>query len=209
MMQTPRTTPLPPTLPDYEFHELLGEGSFGWVWRAVWRRSQERAVKVFKRERVDIGAVARELEKLQRVREHPGVVTVYDFDLNSETPYYAMSLHARRVPGGAGAEPERWEGRTVDELCGRCRREETLRLLREVADALAYLHEHQVIHCDVKPSNVLLTDDAEPHVKLCDFGQSRSSASVQLEVSGTPFYASPEQLRHPELSGRDEEGRVR
>ena len=87
----------PPRLhPDYEFLDLLGEGSFGWVWRTKWRGVQERAVKVFKPGRVNTDQVSRELEKLQHVREHPGVVAVYDFDLACDQPYYAMSLHAER-----------------------------------------------------------------------------------------------------------------
>ena len=201
-------TPTPPQLKDYRFEDLLGEGSFGWVWRTVYRGSQQRAVKVFKRNRVDIGVVDRELAKLQLVREHSGIVLLHDFDLTGDMPYYAMSLHAERVPGVEG-QPDSWRGRTLEPLCGAVSMQETVRLLRQIADALAYLHTHRVIHCDVKPSNVLLTDESPPHVKLCDFGQSRSSASVLLEVSGTPFYAPPEQLRHPEQSGPDEKGAVR
>lgn len=201
------STVKPPVLPDYEFLDLLGEGSYGRVWRTVWRGGHERAVKVFKRERVDLGAIDRELKKLQLVREHSGIVSVYDFDLACETPYYAMSLHAQTGTAADGGKV--WHGRTLESLCGAAAPAEVFRLLHQMAGALAYLHSHRVIHCDVKPSNVLLTDESPPSVKLCDFGQSRSSASVQLETSGTPFYAPPEQLRHPEQSGPDENGQVR
>ncbi|MEM1443274.1 MAG: tetratricopeptide repeat-containing protein kinase family protein, partial [Verrucomicrobiota bacterium] len=69
--------------------------------------------------------------------------------------------------------------------------------IRDIADALAYLHRHQIIHCDVKPSNILLTDETPLHIKICDFGQSRGLAAEGFEPVGTPLYASPEQLRDP------------
>ncbi|MEM7517769.1 MAG: serine/threonine-protein kinase, partial [Planctomycetota bacterium] len=151
----------------------------------------DRALKIFRPGAVDLSTMARELEKLSQVAEHQGIVTLHDFDLLNEPPYYAMGLHAN--PDSEGV----WETRTLDRLCGHVDHREGWRLVRDIADALAYLHRHQIIHCDVKPSNILLTDETPFHIKICDFGQSRGLAAEGFEPAGTPLYASPEQLRDP------------
>ncbi|MCB1064668.1 MAG: serine/threonine protein kinase, partial [Verrucomicrobiae bacterium] len=177
---------------DYQIHlPPLGEGSYGRVYRATYRGISERALKIFRPGVVDLSTMARELEKLSSVAEHHGIVTLHDFDLLTDPPYYAMGLHADHRPDGT------WETRTLDRLCGHVDHREAWRLLKEVADALAYLHRNHIIHCDVKPTNILLTDETPFRVKVCDFGQSRGDALEGFQPAGTPLYASPEQLRRP------------
>lgn len=181
------------TIRDYQIHlPPLGEGSFGRVYRATYRGISERALKIFHTSSVNLSQMARELEKLSSVAEHAGIVTLHDFDLLSDPPYYAMGLHADHVD-------DTWQTRTLDRLCGKVDHREAWRLLRLVADALAYLHRHHIIHCDIKPSNILLTDEIPPAIKICDFGQSRTDFD-EMEMGGTPLYASPEQLRRPKES---------
>jgi hypothetical protein len=89
------------SLSDYELLEPpLGEGSFGVVYRAVLRGVQWRSVKLLGAGRADLGAMQRELERIGEVKEHPGVVTIYDFDFAGERPYYAMGLHAEQGADG-------------------------------------------------------------------------------------------------------------
>jgi tetratricopeptide (TPR) repeat protein len=183
------TSPIPPK--DYEIHDLLGEGTYGAVYRATYRGAGERAVKFFRRGLVDLATMHRELEKLTEVHEHPGVVTLHDHDLLGSQPYYAMSLHAEKIREADGTW--RWRGRSLEDQMPALDRKAILPLLREIVAALAYLHRHQIVHCDVKAANILLTDEGHP--KLCDFGQSRDSGESHSSLSGTALYASPEQLR--------------
>ena len=177
---------------DYQIHfPPLGEGAYGRVFRATYRGISERALKIFRPGAVDLSSMARELEKLSQVAEHQGIVTLHDFDLLNEPPYYAMGLHADQKADGT------WETRTLERLCGHVDHREGWRLIREIADSLSYLHRHQIIHCDIKPSNILLTDETPHRIKICDFGQSRGMAAEGFEPVGTPLYASPEQLRDP------------
>lgn len=180
---------------DYQIHlPPLGQGSYGCVYRATYRGISDRALKIFRPGAVDLSTMARELEKLSSVAEHHGIVTLHDFDLLANPPYYAMGLHADKGPGGE------WNTRTLERLCGKVEHREAWRLLREIADALAYLHRNHIIHCDIKPTNMLLTDESPHRVKVCDFGQSRGDALEGFEPAGTPLYASPEQLRNPRES---------
>ena len=177
---------------DYVIHKpALGEGAYGQVFRATYRGISERALKIFRPGAVDLATMARELEKLSQVTEHQGIVTLHDFDLLHDPPYYAMGLHAYQNLDGF------WETRTLERLCGHVDHREGWRLIRDIADAVSYLHRNQIIHCDIKPSNILLTDETPFHIKICDFGQSRGQAAEGFQPVGTPLYASPEQLRNP------------
>jgi serine/threonine-protein kinase len=69
-------------------------------------------------------------------------------------------------------------------------------ILRKVADAITYAHDHHVIHRDLKPGNILLTPDNE--VKILDFGIAARLESGDVNIAsvcGTPFYMAPEQIR--------------
>ena len=177
---------------DYVIHQPpLGEGAYGEVFRATYRGISDRALKIFRPGVVDLATMARELEKLSQVTEHQGIVTLHDFDLLNDPPYYAMGLHAYQNFDGV------WETRTLERLCGHVDHREGWRLIRDIADAVSYLHRNQIIHCDIKPSNILLTDETPFHIKICDFGQSRGHTTEGFQPVGTPLYASPEQLRNP------------
>ena len=174
-----------------EFHlrEKRGEGGMGVVYLAE-QESLARpvALKVLPPERsqspLAIERLQREARTAARLR-HPHLVSLYTVGQDHGVHYLAME----------------WvEGVTLEELLARTeeRALATDRVIRwgaKLARALHYAHEHGVVHRDVKPSNILITDDDEP--KLLDFGLARdveSAVSLTQGFVGSPAYMAPEQI---------------
>ena len=168
----------------YDVVALLGTGGMGVVYRASDRLLQrEVALKVLT-ERSD--AIRRrfllEARSLARLN-HPGIVAIYDAGEASGIPYIVMELATGPTLGDLAAG-----GMTVGFAV-----RATIRLL----DALHYAHENDVLHRDVKPSNIVVRSDGS--VKIMDFGLARRisdlSAGTQAgEIVGTVSYLSPEQF---------------
>lgn len=168
--------PVPPDVPGYRLENLLGRGSFGEVWAGTQTRSGLRvAVKVLtRREGLDWLYFKHEVGRLREVAEHPNVVSLIDADLNHDPPYFVMPLLSR----GSLHEAEQPTF------------EQAIRWLEEIARALRFCHEKGLLHCDLKPSNVML--DEEGHVRLVDYGQSRSKQDRTV-TWGTLGFMAPEQ----------------
>jgi eukaryotic-like serine/threonine-protein kinase len=172
----------------YELRATIGDGAFGRVYRGFDRRlARTVAVKVIKpwwaEEEAWVERFQREARLLASVSD-PGVVQIFDIGHAEEGPYYvaefvegeSLAQRLRRGPLPAG------EARTVAE---------------QLSWALASAHAQGVVHCDVKPANVLLA--AAGNVKVGDFGVARLAEGTSQELSGTiagtPRYMSPEQAR--------------
>jgi tetratricopeptide (TPR) repeat protein len=128
--------------------------------------------------------VEREAQVTGRLGDHPNVITVYDTGELDGVPYLVL----RAMPGGSLADRLR---RARPSL------EQTIRLGREVALALAHAHANGVVHRDVKPDNVWLAGDGS--AALGDFGIAQRAGLDRLTaegvVVGTVRYLSPEQIR--------------
>jgi serine/threonine-protein kinase len=106
--------------------------------------------------------------KVVAALRHPGIVQVYDFDVEGDAFYMVMEF----IPGQSLQQ-------RLAILHNRAERlplVEALRLFRLICEAVAYAHSQQVIHRDLKPSNVLLTQEGKPI--LVDFGLSKSNSSA-------------------------------
>lgn len=122
---------------------------------------------------------------------HPNIVGVYDAGVHGSDRFIVMEYVAGgslsdMIQAGAPLPP-----RQVVQLAG------------QVADALDYGHRHGIVHCDVKPQNVLIDESGRP--KLVDFGISRSIAATSAltdTISGTAGYIAPEQLLGDPIDGR-------
>ena len=170
----------------YRLGERLGSGAVAEVFRAVDDRLQRPvAVKVFR------GDAAQQLQRHDAemrtlaALDHPSLVTVFDAgtDADSGQPYLVMQL----VEGPTLADELRGGALTT---------ERAARYGAALADALAYVHERGLVHRDVKPANVLISDDGRVH--LADFGIARLVDSAHEtrtgDVLGTPAYFAPEQV---------------
>ncbi|MBI4727390.1 tetratricopeptide repeat protein [candidate division TA06 bacterium] len=170
----------------YQVLEFLGEGSSSQVYKAVdLAGGQIVALKLFLADSININLVSQEFRLLAELR-HPNLAAVYAYENFQAGCFYIMEF----VPG-------------PDILC-RCRDlsfEKKCHKLIELCHALEYIHYWNIVHLDLKPSNLLL--DEKDAVKLLDFGLAQSAACAPLKISGTPSYISPEVI-----SGQSSDGRA-
>ena len=125
---------------------------------------------------------------------HPNIVTIYDVGKSGDVAYIAMEFlqgrELRDIMNDAGLLP-------IDHV---------LDMVAQVASGLAYAHEYDIVHRDVKPSNIMVIRDG--HVKITDFGIARmASAGVRTQtgmVLGSPKYMSPEQVMGKALDQRSD-----
>ncbi len=172
----------------YELHRLLGEGTFGRVYRGRDRRlARAVAVKVIKpwwAEDPDwVRRFEREAQLMASVSD-PRIVQIFDVCHSDEALYYVAELVV---------------GRSIDARlrAGRLPAEEARQVAEGLGRALGSAHAGRIVHGDIKPANVLISRDGT--VKVTDFGLARllgaSSAQLSATIAGTPTYMAPEQSR--------------
>jgi eukaryotic-like serine/threonine-protein kinase len=182
---------------DYELLEEIGRGSQGVVYRA-WQKSLNRVVAL---KVIALGHWATEphVKRFRREAEaaarlnHPSIVPIYEVGERDGACYFSMGL----VEGGQ--LDAILESTKADSSCGE--REpmairSAVELIVRLARTVQYAHEHNILHRDIKPGNILLDAKGEPH--LTDFGLARlveadSTVTRTREVLGTPSYMAPEQ----------------
>ena len=183
--EDPPDRPKPParTLANrYRLDELIAEGGFAQVYRAYDTELQRTvAIKIPKPSKLkskdDFLAEARRVARLK----HDSIVPVHDVGVENDTCYIVTEY----VEGGSLADKL---------VSGKVPREQALRWVSEIADALEYAHLNGVIHRDVKPANILI--DHHGRAKLADFGIAHSATKTGSFAPslGTLRYMSPEQL---------------
>jgi hypothetical protein len=170
----------PPTeVPGYEIERFLGAGAYGEVWVAVDRNTGRRtAIKFYvHRGGVDWSLLSREVEKLAFLFADRYVVQLIDVGWDASPPYYVMEY----LENGSLADRMQKGSIPVNEAVS---------LFRDITIGLIHAHDKGVLHCDLKPGNILLDQDRRP--RLADFGQARLSHE-QTPALGTLFYMAPEQ----------------
>lgn len=173
----------------WRLNEVLGRGGMGVVYAAEREREgvvQHAALKLLAAPLFDPAAAARfrrEAQVLARL-DHPGICRLREFGHSAE--------------GWAYLVLDRIDGQPLHRLAAERSVSERIRLVAEVADAVAAAHRQLVVHLDIKPDNVLVTRDGKPI--LLDFGIARvldeqGSATATVARWLTPDYAAPERLR--------------
>lgn len=198
----------------YEVLGLLGAGGMGEVWRARdTRLGREVAIKVlpgdFLEDEERKGRFEREARTLASLN-HPGIAAIYSFEEIPGSP---------GTPGRHLLVMELIRGRSLSELIepGGLPLKQILDWAIPIADALAAAHERGVVHRDLKPGNVMVSDEGQP--KILDFGLARVSApssspihtesmtealTAQGNIFGTVPYMAPEQLRGEKADARSD-----
>jgi serine/threonine protein kinase/predicted Zn-dependent protease len=176
-----------PEFGDYELLEEIGRGGQGVVYRAH-QKSLNRTVAL---KVISLGSWATETH-LKRFRreaeaaaslEHPGIVPIHEVGERDGQCYFSMQF----IEGGQLDEVVRREPMPI---------RDAVELIAKLARTVHYAHEHGILHRDIKPGNILLDANGDPH--LTDFGLARlleteSSITHTLDVLGTPSYMAPEQ----------------
>ena len=174
---------------EYEILNELGRGGMGVVYRARQKRLNRLvALKILH------GSAFSSPEMLKRFRveaelaaclDHPYIVPIFEIGEHDALPYFSMGLIRGETL------KQRVENGPLDSKT-------TARLLSKIARAAHYAHQHGILHRDLKPNNILLDTQGEPH--LTDFGLARlihtdSTLTHTNAILGTPSYMSPEQAR--------------
>jgi TPR repeat protein len=181
----------------------LGRGGMGVVYDAIDPKIDRAvAVKVIHMESLGDPQKAdflrdrlfREARSAGRL-SHPGIVTIFDADQEGQLAFIAM---------------ERVEGPSLHRILGEGRELSSAQIfetLRQTAAALDYAHSRKVVHCDVKPANLMIA--AGWTVKLTDFGIAKITSTEYHTrtglLMGTPSYMSPEQIEGRTLDGRSDQ----
>ena len=172
----------PAEVPGIELGHRLGSGAYGQVWVGVDENTKRPvAVKFYLHQSgIDWSILSHEVKHLVSLSADRYVVQVLGVGWDATPPYYVM---------------EYVENGSLDDLLrkhGTLAVEAAVELFREIAVGLVHLHGKGILHCDLKPGNILLDQDHRP--RLADFGQSRL-ASDQTPALGTLFYMAPEQAQ--------------
>ena len=178
---------IPTHFGDYELQGEIGRGGQGVVYRAR-QKSLNRTVAL---KIIVLGhwATARHLKRFRLEAEaaaslnHPSIVPIHEIGERDGCCYFSMNL----IEGGQLDEVVRREAISIRRAA---------ELIAKLARTVHYAHEHGILHRDIKPGNILLDTEGEPH--LTDFGLARlveteSTVTRTTEVLGTPSYMAPEQ----------------
>ncbi|MBM4779607.1 MAG: protein kinase [Archangiaceae bacterium] len=172
----------------YQLRQKIGEGGMGTVFIAHDSElDREVAVKMLASTLVNDAEVVERFEreaKLTASLDHPNIVPIYDVGRHENRPFIVMKL----LQGDTLAGVLRQKGGFTSD--------ETLKLMKQLAAGLDYIHQKGFIHRDIKAGNIFLS--AEGHATILDFGILRSrKANASLTrtgmVMGTPHYMAPEQ----------------
>jgi serine/threonine-protein kinase len=183
----------------YEILSELGQGAMGVVYKAVDPLIDRTvAIKTInlnlsKDELADFEErFNREAKSAGRLN-HPNIVTIYDVGRADHVAFMAM---------------EYLEGRELKEIIASgevLQPDRVAEIIAQVADALAFAHDHGVVHRDIKPANIMVLRNGS--VKITDFGIAKMSSGSRTQIGiilGSPKYMSPEQVAGKPVDGRSD-----
>ena len=193
-------TPKKPLFGRYELQAVLGQGTFGTVWKALDTDDQRLVALKLLRSQVEIKPGEEEAARADRTRfereartlaklDHPGIVRLYKFGVVGDRLYLASELidggNLKKLLENMRDDKQSLTFNQIAQLCG------------QVAEALHAAHQAGIVHRDLKPANIILDKTGLPHV--ADFGVAKRDDRAEYtltqgqELLGTPNYMAPEQ----------------
>ncbi|MFZ3132471.1 MAG: protein kinase, partial [Desulfosporosinus sp.] len=173
----------------YEVLERIGDGGMAIVYKAKdLLLNRVVTIKVLREQfTTDEDFIRRFRREAQSAASlsHPNIVSIYDVGKEGDTEYIVM---------------EYVEGRNLKEIIREyapLSTDQSINLGRQITEAIQNAHEHHIIHRDIKPHNILVTEDG--HAKVTDFGIARAVSSATVthtgDIVGSVHYLSPEQAK--------------
>ena len=192
--EPPSAEELEPCFPGFIDFEYIDRGGMGAVYAATQVSLDRRvAFKILPpdlgQDRLFVDSFHHEARLLARL-QHPHIVAIYDFGRNALGHLFIVMEY---VEGMSLLDVLKRETLSIPRVLG---------IVSEVCEALQFAHDHQVIHRDIKPTNILI--DNRGRVRVADFGLAKlaskeapttTAGTRSTFVMGTPVYAAPEQLR--------------
>lgn len=193
---------------NYIILSQIGKGGMGSVYLAEHKyiKQQKVAIKVINANMVNDftrNRLAEEADRLSRLN-HPNIVHFVNYHIDEEGNVYLIMEYAE------GDNLEHY----INHVSGLIVEEKVAPIFEPILDAMEYAHKHNIIHKDIKPSNIIITTEGIP--KVLDFGISSlmedKSAGLSAEdsqqdndiIMGTPSYMSPEQVKGQKLDARSD-----
>lgn len=172
----------------YILDKRIGKGSYATVWKGHTENGDEVvAVKVISRQTVtETAQLRQEVEVLRRI-SHPNIVRFRDLKKSASHFYLVLEFCA----GGDLSQFLKEHGHVQEETARK--------FLTQIAAGICMLHRENVLHRDLKPQNILLSNSStDPVLKIADFGFARAlqPQDMAATVCGSPLYMAPEILRH-------------
>lgn len=184
------------SVPGYSIHHRLGKGGMAEVYLATEQALQRQVALKVLLHREDAAFTQRFIKEGHTVAslQHPSIITIYRIDqLDDGRHFLAMEYLA-------GGDLAQYKGQTLEPA-------RALRIVRQIASALALVHDKGLVHRDIKPGNILFRDDGT--AVLSDFGVAKElqldSELTQSGIAvGSPAYSSPEQAQCQTLDARSD-----
>lgn len=184
-------------IPGYKILKKIGDGGMSSVYLSIQLSvGREVALKVLAPElRTDPeqGKKFFREANICGTLSHPNIISLYDVGNEGQFYYIAMDY----LPGPSCADRIRRKKIPADDA---------LRIMSDIVRALDYIHKNKVVHCDIKPDNILFRHDGS--AVLTDFGIAKKlekkTTPASKIISGTPYYMSPEQFQAKPLDGRSD-----
>ena len=187
-----------------EMGKQLGQGAQGDVMAALWN-GNECAIKIFSG---DAHAFHTELNVMHRLR-HPNIVTFFGTTIENDT----RCLVLERCASSVYAQLKTYRHLTSQEGHAKLNLATRVRYALDASKGMVFLHQHRIVHHDLKSSNLLIASDRGKTVKICDFSLSNVEYTSQSatkepdivgETVGTPGWMSPEELTGGQITNKSD-----